>query len=271
MKKRASSAAVILLLCSLALPASGQQYYLYQPKPVTPEAKGQLKEEDVLVMEVPVNKGDTLYGISRKFSGHGLYYPQILLFNKISDPNLIYTGDTLKIPMPKNDSAVDEVTSEKPVVQKAHKTKIKGREKAARHSASGSAKSSVPSRNATQPSAELSINELNTLAGVKHKQQEKKKRVSGTTIKVDSVHQPEIKPEQLLPVKSTQAEPSQSQGNDGSAAQKLYEKAVKAYKQDDYRTALELFDRYLTDNAGSPLAADASLYKAECYLKLSSQ
>jgi TolA-binding protein len=55
------------------------------------------------------------------------------------------------------------------------------------------------------------------------------------------------------------------------AGQQLFEKAVKAYRQDDYREALELFDRYLTDNPGSPMAADASLYKAECYLKLSAQ
>lgn len=55
------------------------------------------------------------------------------------------------------------------------------------------------------------------------------------------------------------------------ADQKLFESAVKAYRQDDYRTALELFDRYLANNSGSPLAADAGLYKAECYLKLSVQ
>ncbi len=54
-------------------------------------------------------------------------------------------------------------------------------------------------------------------------------------------------------------------------AQKLFETAVKAYRQDDCRTALELLDRYLADNSGSPLAADATLYKAECYLKLSAQ
>jgi TolA-binding protein len=53
--------------------------------------------------------------------------------------------------------------------------------------------------------------------------------------------------------------------------QKLFEAAVKSYRQDDCRTALEQFDRYLADNSGSPLAADANLYKAECYLKLSAQ
>jgi TolA-binding protein len=55
------------------------------------------------------------------------------------------------------------------------------------------------------------------------------------------------------------------------AGQKLFEAATKAYRKDDCRTALELFDRYLADNSNSPLAADANLYKAECYLKLSAQ
>ena len=58
---------------------------------------------------------------------------------------------------------------------------------------------------------------------------------------------------------------------DAASGHKLFEAAVKAYRQDDCRTALELLDRYLTDNSGSPLAADAQLYKAECYLKLSAQ
>jgi len=54
-------------------------------------------------------------------------------------------------------------------------------------------------------------------------------------------------------------------------AQKLFETAVKAYRQDDCRTALELLDRYLADNSGAPLATGATLYKAACYLKLSVQ
>jgi len=55
------------------------------------------------------------------------------------------------------------------------------------------------------------------------------------------------------------------------AGQKLFEAAVKAYRQDNCRTALELLDRYLADNSDSLLAADANLYKAECYMKLSAQ
>ncbi|MFZ2949775.1 MAG: hypothetical protein WA003_09860, partial [Desulfuromonadaceae bacterium] len=53
--------------------------------------------------------------------------------------------------------------------------------------------------------------------------------------------------------------------------QELFEEAVTSYRQDNCRTALELLDRFLVGNPDSPLAADANLYKADCYLKLSAQ
>ena len=56
---------------------------------------------------------------------------------------------------------------------------------------------------------------------------------------------------------------------DSSAGQRLFEQAIKAYRQDDCRTALDLFDRFLANYPTLPQAADASLYKAECYMKLS--
>jgi TolA-binding protein len=58
---------------------------------------------------------------------------------------------------------------------------------------------------------------------------------------------------------------------DGASGQKLFERAITAYRKDDCRTALELFDRFLSAHPSSPLAADATLYKAECYLKQSGQ
>jgi TolA-binding protein len=56
-----------------------------------------------------------------------------------------------------------------------------------------------------------------------------------------------------------------------ASEQRQFERAVKAYRLGDYRRAVELFDRFLADYPASSLAADASLYKAECYLKQSSQ
>lgn len=261
---------VIILLCSLALPAWGQQYYLYEPKPTDPDAKWQLKE-GILVKEVSIRKGDTLYDISHRFSGHGMYYPQILLFNDIKNPNLIYTGDTLRIPISKGESTA-VVTTPIPVVRKTQKDNVRKRRKATKHTAvSRSAKISVPPRDSSVSSVELSITELKKLGGGKSKKQSHKKRSVGVDIKkTDIERQGVTKPEQL-PAVLHKEKSMPNQAGDSTAEQKLYERAVKAFKQDDYRTALELFNRFLADNSGSPLAADASLYKAECYMKLSSQ
>jgi hypothetical protein len=87
----------IILLAGVT-PGWSQQQYLYAPRPVAAEEKVR-KEDGILVQEVPVKKGDTLSRISRRFSGHGSYFPQILLFNDIKNPDRIYTGTTLKIPV----------------------------------------------------------------------------------------------------------------------------------------------------------------------------
>lgn len=58
---------------------------------------------------------------------------------------------------------------------------------------------------------------------------------------------------------------------EATAGQRLFEEAVTSYRKDDCLAALELLDRFLAGNPGSPMAADANLYKAECYLKLSVQ
>lgn len=268
--------AVALLLCSLALPAWGQQYYLYEPKPVSPDVKSDAGE-GVLVKEVPVQNGDTLSGISRKFSGHGTYYPQILLFNNIKDPNLIYTGDTLKIPLPK-DGIPETAAPAKHRRVKTHKHSAKPSKKASakavkpllkKHSAgTGVGKSG-------EASIELPLGELKKLESSKAKRRvesENSADISGKKAAVDN-SRAEHKQEKVAVPAQKRAEATAPKSTESSvvAGQQLFEKAVKAYKQDDCRAALELFDRYLTDNPASPMAADASLYKAECYLKLSAQ
>ena len=188
-----------------ATPGWSQQFYLYAPKPVTAEKKIQ-KKDGVLVQEVPVKKGDTLSGISRKFSGHGSYFPQILLFNDIKDPNKIYTGNALKIPVSRSGVAA--------------------------------------------PASDNSTGDLKKGAAVKKKKREMKHKAAAPATQGNSAKQPPAA---------------------AASEQRLFERAIKAYRQDDYRTALELFDRFLADYPSSALAADASLYKAECYLKQSNQ
>ena len=51
----------------------------------------------------------------------------------------------------------------------------------------------------------------------------------------------------------------------------MFEAASREYKKGDCRKALESFDLFLKRYPSSPLAADVSLYKADCYMKLSGQ
>ena len=239
--------AFVILLCSLTPPAWGQQYYLYEPRPVTAEEKNKVTD-GVLVTEVSVQKGDTLYDISRKFSGHGMYYPQILLFNKIKNPNLIYPGNTLKVPVAHGSNRTEQAPSKEPSV----KSKKLGNDDKA-----------VSPRPAL-PGYEIPLSDLNKLDKGKNKAGINKNRAVSKGRDITGN-------EKAAATVTGTAGGSPSLSGDSAANQKLFEKAVKAYRQNNFRTALELFDQYLAANSNSPLAADASLYKAECYLKLSSQ
>ncbi len=45
-----------------------------------------------------VVKGDTLWGIARRFLGQGIRYKEIAAYNNIENPNLIFPGQVVKIP-----------------------------------------------------------------------------------------------------------------------------------------------------------------------------
>lgn len=245
---------LIALIISMALPAWGEQYLLYVPQPL-PRGQKASSQDGILVQNILVKRGDTLYDLSRKFSGHGMYYPQILLFNSIKNPALIYPGNTLKIPFNEKSVKISE-RGETPKTSRAGKNMDK-------------TKAELPSRKSAAvvpvlpPSTELSLSDLKTVgtarknAGRHNKKSEAHAKKSPTTLP-------------SLPATDTQrrADPSEALG---VAGQQLFEAAVKAYRKDDCLAAIELLDRYLAGNSSSPLAADASLYRAECYLKLSAQ
>ncbi|BCS52339.1 tetratricopeptide repeat protein [Geobacter sp. SVR] len=212
MTRPACGVAAALLLLGLAAHVQAQQHYLYTPKAVNTEESAPQQGEGVLVREVPVHRGDTLAKISKRFSGRASYYPQILLFNRIDNPDLIYAGDTLRVPVSPGRPSEPKREAVQPAPEAAGPT--------------------VPAVGKTRPSKKTKH---------KHRQAHRK---AGTA------PQP----------KAATAE---------AAGAKLYERAMTAYRQDDCRAALELFDRFLAGNPSSPLAADASLYKAECYLKQS--
>ena len=217
---------IAIVLLAGTTPGWSQQQYLYVPKPVAAEEKVR-KNDGILVQEVPVKKGDSLYRISRKFSGHGSYYPQILLFNEIKDPNKIYPGNRLKIPV--------------------------SRSAATAHAAHPHVQSQVPKAPSAGPVQDSSAGDLKKGVAVAEKKRALKHKAAAPAI---------------TPAKSVKS-PTAAVAT--SSEQRLFERAIKAYRQDDYRTALELFDRFLADHPSSALAADASLYKAECYLKQSNQ
>lgn len=191
----------IAFIISMSIPAWGQQFLLYSPQPVLSGQKSPT-QEGIVVQEIEIQKGDTLFGLSRKFSGHGMYFPQILLFNNIKNPDLIYPGNILRIPV-------------------SHKETV--------------ASENIDSKSTDAP------------------------RKPKSTVGIKTVLQPEARTRIITSPAGA------------SSGQKLFEAAAKAYRQDDCRSALELLDRYLADYSGSALAADATLYKAECYMIMSAQ
>ena len=198
---------IAIVILAGVTPGWSQQQYLYAPKPVAGDEKVR-REDGILVQEVPVKKGDTLSRISRKFSGRGSYFPQILLFNDIKNPDRIYTGHVLRVPVSR-----------------------RGETGQAAPSPAQSKKQGVPSAAPLPGSLSGELKKGTTVT--------EKKRVQ--------------------------------KRNSAASEQRQFERAVKAYRQNDYRRAVELFDRFLADHPASTLAADASLYKAECYLKQSNQ
>lgn len=258
------------MLLALAAPVRGQQYYLYTPKEVAPEQAQHQGKDGVLVREVPVEKGNTLFGLSRKFSGHGSYYPQILLFNDIKNPDLIHTGDTLRVPVAAATQDGEEKASGAVKPARKHRT---GKRKAAK----AAPKAAAPAQPAAaakpaDPLADLSLSDLKKL-DTKHQQHKRKKTATEAKATPSRKAKPSQGASSAGDLRTPQQEtaPRTTAPVDATAGQRLFEKGLKAYQQNDCRAALDFFDRFLADNSASPLAADASLYKAECYLKLSAQ
>lgn len=241
MTRRASGLTLAALL-ALSAPAFAQQYFLYSPAPFAEEEKDR-PHDGVLVREVPVKKGDTLYGLSRRFSGHGSYFSQILLFNNISNPNLIYAGDTLRVPV----------------------TSTEGEKTRTRKGGKASSRKGSPAASATQEPSSVGRTPA----------EKKSSRSRATVPESITEHQPTTKrPSVPEPPSRTSSAPEKAAApapQTESAGQKLYERAMRAYRQEDCRNALDLFDQFLAADPASPLAADANLYKAECYLKMSAQ
>lgn len=88
----------LLALLLLTAPGRAEEYFQYLPSPVETHAPP-IPEGGILTKRVLIRPGDTLSAISRRYSGKAFYYPQILLFNRIPDPNRIYAGKEILVPL----------------------------------------------------------------------------------------------------------------------------------------------------------------------------
>jgi len=150
----------------------------------------------VLVKKITIKQGDTLAALSRQFSGKGVYYPQILLFNKIRNPNLIYAGQELLVPL---SGRLFHKMQSGPVAD-------------------------------TRTTSGVSL-------GTPSRQKRVPDKTTGTATNSDE--------------------------------RQLFEHSVELFAQGKYHEALEGFDRFLKFFPYSPLAPNASLYRGDCFLRLS--
>jgi TolA-binding protein len=90
-----------MLLMALLVPAllSAQEFLLYKPNPVSEAKVPASPDQGVLVQRVKVKRGDTLKKISRQHLGVSSWFPQVLLFNTIHNPDLIRPGQRLLVPV----------------------------------------------------------------------------------------------------------------------------------------------------------------------------
>jgi hypothetical protein len=223
MARHARKTALVLLILSLSAPAFGQNDFMYSPRVATPGEKTSPKD-GVLVREIQVRKGDTLSGISHRFSGRGSYYPQILLFNSIKNPHLIHDGDLLRVPVTRSETAEQRKPAIAPT--RAQRT---------------------GAQQATQPVSELSLSDLQATKPVSGNKAAGSNRIQKQQAATESTRKRAV------------------------SEQRQFNLALKSYRRENWAAALQQFDRFLAENPSSPLAADASLHKADCYLKLSNQ
>jgi|GEM_PF-346340 len=214
--------------------------------------KERIKENQIQVKdgvsyrEVTVHMGDTLYDISRKYRKEGSSYAKTLRFNNIENPDQIVSGDTIKVPLNREKKAKQLTPVKLPkaaaaTAPKQHKI-IKVTDKPVCGLIQEVVKQPDPANNnkelplLLQPAAKAAINPPST---------------------------------QLHPVPAMIATPQeQTFSNNATSGQQLFEQAIKSYRAGDCQSAIQLFGRFIAEHTTSPLAADASLLIADCYLKL---
>jgi TolA-binding protein len=180
-----------MILAAAASSANADDYTLYKGQKAS---SGNLPApgDGVLTKTITIREGDTLSNLSRRYNGRGSFFPQILLFNRIENPDLIYAGKTLRVPITRQEASAAKAVDagKKPSAHKATAAKARRRSPSSR---------STPD----------------------------------------------------------------------STGKRLFDRGVEAFVNGDYREAIGIFNRYLAAHPRSIYAPEASLYRADSYMKLS--
>jgi TolA-binding protein len=298
--------ASVLLTLYLSAPVQGKNYILHSPKLWTPEEKEQyerehpplektketidtqkvpakkeltpvkklkmpVKKDPILVKDgvsyrqVTVKQGDTISAIARKFNKESAFYLDVLRFNDLDGSEKISSGDVIKVPLtrlkkivpakqaepaltvPQKKQAVVTVPQKQLIVKSPALVPI-----FAGNSSAGRIPSTAP---LTVPLVVPAKTEaVKQQVFTNHSASAQKQSVPPAVTPIPAIPVPE-KPQPVETPAITGAH--------------LFEQAVKAYRNGDCPTALLLFNRFLADHSSTVLAADANLFIADCYLRLS--
>lgn len=86
----------------LVLPFHGEAgEYLIHRVPLDGSASSSVHGDEWIVQEITIEKGTTLWKFSRTYLGRGYFYPHLLAYNDIANPNRIYEGKTILVPVAK--------------------------------------------------------------------------------------------------------------------------------------------------------------------------
>lgn len=264
MKRCVSAFSSIFVVLSLTSPVTGRNYSLHSPKLWSPQEKESIdkknitekkkpnsakkqkhlvKTEQIQVKdgvsfrEVTVVPGDTLSSIAVRYHQEGASYSEILKVNKITDPGRIKVGDVVKVVLNR---------------------KLQNRPKAAKQGAPA----------APSPPAATAVAVRTTLP-------RQQRFLNNSTVRMTPAGIAGATP--AAPVPSQAAIPAANNCLGGQqpvasapdSGQKMYEQAIRSYRQGDFKTAIRLFGELLAEHPDSSLSADVSLFIADCYLKLS--
>lgn len=123
---RSVAIALVIIMAGAAATAYAEDYYLYKPE------KSQSENiphpgDGVLTKTIVIRKGDTLSRLSRRYGGRSSFFPQILLFNKIKNPDLIYAGELLRVPVTLQEGSSGQIREKSPSTRKVDASLTKRR------------------------------------------------------------------------------------------------------------------------------------------------